>query len=125
MVYDQGNRAVDAMVSWKSALLPSPTLCKEISVRCHSFLLLIIGAWAAGAVSAPADDKPVRLIAEAEDFSVERGWNVVPYGEDYFASTLAITFLSRQACLGAPEHTEAGAEAVVSQDFGRNRPSRQ
>src|ERR1700722_9524822 len=57
--------------------------------------------------------KPIRLLAEAEDFTVEKGaWKVVPYRENYFASTFAITFLSRMECLGAPEQTE---EAVASQ----------
>ena len=63
-----------------------------------------------------AQEKPVRLIAEGEDFKVEKGaWNVVPYGENYFASTFAITFLSRMACLGAPAQVEKGQEAVASQ----------
>ncbi len=78
-------------------------------------MLFAVGVWTVGAVTSPADDRPVRLIAEAEDFSVDRGWNVVPYGENYFASTFAVTFLSRQACLGAAEQTEAGTEAVASQ----------
>ncbi len=39
-----------------------------------------------------ADTAPpaLRLIAEAEDFAVESGeWRVVPWGENYFASTFA------------------------------------
>ena len=35
---------------------------------------------------------PIRLIAEAEGFTVEAGpWKVVPYRENYFASTFAIS----------------------------------
>lgn len=63
-----------------------------------------------------AQEKPVRLIAEGEEFKVEKGdWKVVPYGENYFASTFAITFLSRMACLGAPAQVAKGQEAVASQ----------
>lgn len=62
-----------------------------------------------------ADGKCVRLIAEAEEFEVQRGWRVVPYGENYFASTFAITFLSRGACLCAPEQIFRGQEAIATQ----------
>ena len=55
------------------------------------------------AAGSRGEPRPVRLIAEAEDFTVEGdGWEVVPYGRNYFASTFAVTFLSRKACLGAP-----------------------
>ncbi len=69
------------------------------------------------ALLAPAahaqETHPIRLIAEAEDFTVEKGpWQRVPYRENYFAGTFAITFLSRMACLGAPEQC---AEAVATQ----------
>ena len=65
------------------------------------------------ALGAAAEDKAVRLIAEAEDFTVEKGeWRVVPWPENYYASTFAICFLSRKACLGAPEQ---GEEAVATQ----------
>jgi hypothetical protein len=69
------------------------------------------------APAAPAQPaKPVRLLAEAEDFTVEKGaWKRIPYRENYFASTFAITFLSRMACLGAPEQVKPGEEAVASQ----------
>ncbi len=64
----------------------------------------------------PAQQKPVRLIAEAEDFGVKsEGWQVVPYRENYFASTFAISFLSRMGCLGAPEQTPAGKPAIAEQ----------
>lgn len=61
--------------------------------------------------------KPIRLIAEAEDFTVDKGeWKVVPYKENYYASTFAITFLSRMACLGAPEQTKGDAIATQKID---------
>ena len=72
----------------------------------------------ATATLAPAQDapKPIRLIAEAEDFKVEKGpWQVVPYRENYYASTFAISFLSRMGCLGAPEQLDAGQTAVATQ----------
>jgi hypothetical protein len=62
--------------------------------------------------------KPVRLFAEAEDFRVTSpGWEVVPYRENYFACTFAITFLSRMAALGAPEQLPPGQVAVAEQDI--------
>jgi len=66
---------------------------------------------------APAQDKkPVRLFAEAEDFTIRSpGWKVVPYRENYYAGTFAITFLSRMACLGAPEQIDPGKTAVAEQ----------
>ena len=61
--------------------------------------------------------KPIRLIAEAEDFEVVKGdWQVVPYRENYYASTFALTFLSRMGCLGAPAQIEKGQEAVAEQE---------
>ena len=72
----------------------------------------------ASAAFAPAQDapKPIRLIAEAEDFKVEKGpWQVVPYRENYYASTFAISFLSRLGCLGAPEQLDAGQSAIATQ----------
>lgn len=60
--------------------------------------------------------KPIRLIAEAEDFTIVKGpWKRVPYRENYYASTFAITFLSRMACLGAPEQVVKGQEAIATQ----------
>jgi hypothetical protein len=59
------------------------------------------------------DAKPIRLIAEGEDFKVEKpGWQIIPYRENYFASTFAISFLSRLACLGAPAQVDAPAVAT-------------
>ncbi|MBL8864539.1 MAG: hypothetical protein JNK93_03170, partial [Planctomycetia bacterium] len=60
---------------------------------------------------AAAEPKPIRLVAEGEDFTVERGWGVVPFRDNYYSSTFAVTFLSRMACLGA----EPQADAVATQ----------
>ena len=80
------------------------------------FLMAAVMSGVCGANGVVAQEKPVRLIAEGEEFKVEKGdWKVVPYGENYFASTFAITFLSRMACLGAPAQVEKGQEAVASQ----------
>ena len=66
---------------------------------------------------APAQDKkPVRLLAEAEDFTVTSpGWSVLPYRDNYYASTFAVTFLSRMGCLSAPDQLPAGKPAVAEQ----------
>jgi hypothetical protein len=82
--------------------------------------LILVGilmlAGASSGQAQPAQQKPVRLIAEAEDFTIEKGpWKKVPYRENYYASTFAISFLSRMACLGAPAQTDPGQEAVASQ----------
>jgi hypothetical protein len=59
---------------------------------------------------------PLRLLAEAEEFTVNKpGWRVMPYRENYFASTFAITFLSRMACLSAPEQMPIGKQAMATQ----------
>ncbi|MFO0798077.1 MAG: hypothetical protein U0804_11430 [Gemmataceae bacterium] len=78
---------------------------------------LALLAVAAFAGPAPAQERtPVRLLAEAEDFTPKSpGWQVVPYRENYFAGTFAVTFLSRMACLGAPEQLPAGTTAVAEQ----------
>jgi hypothetical protein len=69
------------------------------------------------AQAAAQEQKPVRLFAEAEDFTVEKGrWAVMPYRENYFASTFAVTFLSRMGCLAAPEQVPAGEPAVATQE---------
>lgn len=60
----------------------------------------------------PGPETPVRILVEGEDFVVKSGaWSIVPYRENYFASTFAITFLSRQALLGAPEQVDTPAVA--------------
>lgn len=62
------------------------------------------------------DKKPVRLFAEAEDFTVtSSGWKVLPYRENYYAGTFAVTFLSRMACLSAPDEIAPGRKAVAEQ----------
>ena len=66
-------------------------------------------------IAVNAQQKPVRLIAEAEDFTVKAGWGVVPFRENYFASTFAISFLSRMACLGSPEQLPVGQTAIAEQ----------
>lgn len=59
------------------------------------------------------------FILEAEEFAVKpgaSGWRTMNWGENYYAASLANTFLSRKACLGAPEQcarTEATLEIEV------------
>ena len=79
---------------------------KNIFVSCGCVLTVLCSA-VMFAADAPAS-KPVRLMAEGEDFIItgKDGWAIVPYRENYFASTFAITFLSRMGCLGAPEQVE-------------------
>ena len=56
-------------------------------------------------------------IGEAEEFQSEQptqpGWKAQRWGENYYAATLANSFLSRKAFLGAPEQCE---EAIASTD---------
>ncbi len=54
------------------------------------------------------------VIVEAEEFQVDGkkdGWKSKDWGENYYAATFAITFLSRKAFLGAPE---TGAQTVAT-----------
>ncbi|MBA4066481.1 MAG: hypothetical protein C0501_22775 [Isosphaera sp.] len=75
---------------------------------------LALAAVLALAPPAAAQDKtPVRLFAEAEDFTVKSGWKVMPYRDNYFAGSFAVTFLSRMGCLGAPEQPADGKPAVA------------
>jgi hypothetical protein len=78
-------------------------------------LLLSLLALLALVPAAGAQEKvPVRLFAEAEDFEVRSpGWKVMPYRDNYYAGTFAITFLSRMGCLGAPEQIASGKKAVA------------
>jgi len=80
-------------------------------------LLLLVLALLIIPTSLPAQaPKPVRLFAEAEDFTLKGdGWHVVPYRENYFASTFAVTFLSRMGCLGAPAQMKPGEKAIAEQ----------
>src|SRR6476659_3267030 len=62
------------------------------------------------------DKKPVRLVAEAEDFTVTSpGWKVMAFRDNYYASTFAVTFLSRMGCLSAPDEIAPGKKAVAEQ----------
>lgn len=66
-------------------------------------------------------DWPVRplpdgsIVAEAEEFSPgpDSRWRARKWGENYYAATIANTFLSRKAFLGAPAQCEP-SEAVIS-----------
>ena len=89
-------------------------------------LLMLLLFTAVGLASlAQTAPPPVRLIAEAEDFTIKdrapargqaaAGWGVLPYRENYYASTFAITFLSRMGCLSAPEQLPAGKTTVAEQ----------
>lgn len=61
------------------------------------------------AVLAQADGT---IVAEGEEFQVQSpGWQARPWGENYYAATLANTFLSRKAFLGAPEN---GPESIAT-----------
>jgi hypothetical protein len=55
------------------------------------------------------------IVCEGEEFQVRSpGWEAKPFGTNYYAATLANTFLSRQAYLGAPEQCDkAVAEIAV------------
>jgi hypothetical protein len=88
---------------------------RTVMVAGFAFMLCVCAAL--------AQELPVRLIAEAEDFKVAQGeWQVMPYRGNYYASTFALTFLSRMACLSAPPQVET--EAVAIQEInvpGRGR----
>ena len=78
-------------------------------------MVVMAGVGAGRGEEAASERVPIRLVAEAEDFTIRGGWAVVPYRENYYASTFAITFLSRMACLGAPEQMPEGQAAVAEQ----------
>lgn len=53
------------------------------------------------------------ILCEAEEFQVVApGWEAKPWGTNYYAATLANTFLSRKAYLGAAEQAEQAVAAV-------------
>lgn len=55
------------------------------------------------------------ILIEAEEFTPignGKGWTAKNWGENYYAATFAITFLSRKAFLGAPEQAEAVAATI-------------
>ncbi len=80
---------------------------------------LLLSFVALGALAVPVfaqEKKPVRLFAEAEDFIVtSRGWKVMPYRDNYYAGSFAITFLSRMGCLSASDEMDAGKTAIAEQ----------
>ncbi|QJW95226.1 type 1 glutamine amidotransferase family protein [Frigoriglobus tundricola] len=82
-------------------------------------VLIVLAAFVtlvAPATAGAQDKKPVRLFAEAEDFTVTSpGWTVMPYRDNYYAGTFAVTFLSRMGCLSAPDEIDAGKKAVAEQ----------
>ena len=86
-------------------------------MRCIVFVAALLGLiHSADFAEAQSAAKPARIIVEAEDFKPEQGgWGVVPFRENYYCATFAISFLSRMACLGAPEQTEGGKEAIATQ----------
>src|SRR4051794_40046523 len=87
-----------------------------VDMRRFTFVLVAFAVLTAAGRADAQRFKPIRLLAEAEDFKVEKGdWKPVPFRENYYASTFAISFLSRMACLGAPAHVEPGQEAVATQ----------
>lgn len=97
-------------------LFLSEGIGQEVSTGTGRRVVLEPSAVAASEAAQPR--LPVRLLAEAEDFTIRSaGWEVVPYRDNYFACTFAITFLSRMACLGAPEQLPPGQVAVAEQDI--------
>jgi hypothetical protein len=53
------------------------------------------------------------ILSEAEEFRVEEpGWRAQPFGSNYYAATLANTFLSRKAYLGAPDQCDRSTAAL-------------
>ncbi|HVF10425.1 MAG TPA: beta-galactosidase trimerization domain-containing protein [Abditibacteriaceae bacterium] len=59
------------------------------------------------------------IVAEAEEFRIaapaagqSSGWRAMPWGANYYASTFAITFLSRKAYLSAPEQATAATATI-------------
>jgi hypothetical protein len=83
-----------------------------IAMRCS--LLSLVVLLALSPLASAQERLPVRLFVEAEDFAVKSpGWRVMPYRDNYFAGTFAITFLSRMGCLGAPEQIERGQKAIA------------
>ncbi len=66
----------------------------------------------------PAPDGTI--FCEAEEFKIEKGgWQAKKWGENYFAATLANTFLSRKAFIQAPSQCE---EAIASINVSIEEP---
>ncbi len=108
--------------------------------RESSEIVYIRSAFAQGpSATAPAefraDNGPVTpvnsstVIAEAEEFRVETpvradgvsGWQPRHWGDNYYAATLANTFLSRKAYLGAPEQADNSRATIVVKVPGAGR----
>src|SRR5688500_16426529 len=54
------------------------------------------------------------IVCEGEEFHARSaGWEAKPFGTNYYAATLANTFLSRQAYLGAPEQCEQSVAEIA------------
>jgi len=55
-----------------------------------------------------------RILCEAEEFQVRTpGWEAAEWGTNYYAATLANTFLSRKAYLGAPPQCDEAVASLV------------
>lgn len=68
-------------------------------------------AFRAGQPVATAPDG--NIFCEAEEFKVEKpGWQALPWGRNYYCATLANTFLSRKAFLGAPEDCDETTASI-------------
>jgi len=82
-----------------------------VRVRLMNVALLgvaLAGVWVARAEAA-------KVFLEAEEFVVQKGdWQAKDWGTNYYCSTFANSFLSRQKYLGAPEQ---GEESVAVRDF--------
>ena len=60
------------------------------------------------------------IVCEAEEFqSAGGGWQARPWGENYYAATMANTFLSRKAFLAAPKQCE---QAIATLDVQIEKP---
>src|SRR5262249_5990312 len=93
-----------------------PGVSPEDIMKYSRWLIALCFLFAVPLARAADAPKPVRLLAEAEDFRVEKGpWKILPYRENYYAPTFAVSSLSALACVGAPAQTEPGQEAVASQ----------
>lgn len=88
--------------------------CRAIILVVVPFLLAAspVDFRKAGQPVAPISE--TTIIAEAEEFQVagKGGWQAKTWGENYFAATLANTFLSRKAFLGAPEQCETSTATI-------------
>jgi hypothetical protein len=115
----------------------TPTTHSQLSTHFPAAVTILLGVTLAGSLrAAPASNdaalapgyrstQPVAaqadgsFVIEAEEFGVKSGsatgWRTMNWGENYYAASLANTFLSRKACLGAPEQS-ARTEATLEVD---------